>query len=362
MNRNLLILAGVVIVLLTSVFWLSCSGGGGSSGSGSSGGGASTGNVALYVTDDMSEDFEQVTVTVNSVSLEHTGSVETCDVLTTPVTLDLTDLSSMIQLLDVTACEAVNYNRIRIEFSEQVIVTEKISDTTATCKFTSYKDQGGSPNVLQCDAGICSININGAVNVFAGQNNKVALDFDLKEFEVEDFDTPTDCSVTMKVSPLHGDDFDDKHDEYEEGISGNVSNLDTETDSFTLTAESGTFTVSYSNVVTAGIDNILALAVTGNLKVTVKASTINLDTSPVEASAIYVKVEGTVSDLYAVKFTLIYPTDNTLPIDYSNAEEVEGVLTDGASAEVQINGYDGVNYLAREVEVGEPEEQISINQ
>jgi hypothetical protein len=45
-----------------------------------------------------------------------------------------------------------------------------------------------------------------------------------------------------------------------------------------------------------------------------------------------------------------------VPVDYSNAEEVEGVLTDGVSAEVQINGYDGVNYLAREVEVEEPED------
>jgi hypothetical protein len=109
-------------------------------------------------------------------------------------------------------------------------------------------------------------------------------------------------------------------------------------------------------VVTEGIDDILTLAVAGNLKVTVRASTINLDTNAVEASAIYVKVEGTVSSLDAGKFTLTYPTNNTLPVDYSNAEEVEGVLTDGASAEVQINGYDGANYLAREVEVEEPED------
>jgi hypothetical protein len=350
MKRNLLISAGVVIVLMTSSFLVSCGGGGGSSG-----GGASTGNVALYATDDMSEDYEQVTVSVNSVNLEHTGSGKTCNILTAPVTLDLTDLSSMIQLLDVTACPAVNYNRIHIEFNEQLIVTEKISDTTATCKFTSYKENGASPNVLQCNAGICSIDINGAINVFADHNNKVALDFDLKEFEVEDFNSP-DCSVTMKVSPLHGNNFNDKHHGYEEGISGNVSNLDSKADSFTLTAKSGTFTISYTNVVIEGIDDILTLAVAGNLKVTVKASTINLDTNAVEASAIYVKVEGTVSSLDAGKFTLTYPTNNTLPVDYSNAEEVEGVLTDGASAEVQINGYDGANYLAREVEVEEPED------
>jgi len=291
---------------------------------------------------------------VNSVSLKHTGSGETCNILITPVTLDLTDLSSTIQLIDITACPAVNYNRMHIEFSEQLIVTEKISDITATCKFTSYKENGASPNVLQCNASICSIDINGAINVFAEQNNEVALDFDLKEFEVEEFNS-TDCSVTMKVSPLHGDNFNDKHNGYEEGISGNVSSLDAEKNRFTLTAKSGTFTVSYTNVVTDGIDDILALAVAGNLKVIVKSSTINLDTNTVEASAIYIKVEGIVSGLDAEKFTLTYPTDNTFSVDYSNAEEVEGVLKDGARAEVQINGYNGVNYLAREVEVKEIE-------
>jgi hypothetical protein len=355
MKKKVLYLLGVSILAAASVIWISCGGGGG--GSGSSSGGSSTGSVALYATDDMSEDYKQVTVTVNKVSLEQTGTGDTCDLLTTPVTLDITDLSSMIQLLDVATCPTVNYNRVHIEFSEQVVVTDT-SDITTTCNFTSYKDKGNNPNVLICDAGSCSIDMNGAVNVFADQNNELALDFDLKKFEVEDFNSP-DCSVTMKVSPINSDDMDGKHDDgYEEGISGNVSNVDTGVKSFTLSTESGDFTVSYVNVITDGINNILTLAETEGLEVKVRTSGIDLDTGIIEASAIEIEVEGTVSALDTLlhTFTLTYNTDKTLTVNYSSAEEVEGVLINGASAEVKLNAWDGVNYLAREVEVEEDDD------
>jgi len=37
--------------------------------------------------------------------------------------------------------------------------------------------------------------------------HKVALDFMLKDFDVDNFGTPS-CSVTMKVSPIHGKEFE----------------------------------------------------------------------------------------------------------------------------------------------------------
>jgi hypothetical protein len=346
MKNKVFYFIGVLVLVAASVIWISC--GGGSGGSGSS----STGSVALYATDDMSVDYKQVTATVNKVSLVQTGTGDTCDLLTTPVTLDITDLSSMVQLLDVAACPAVDYNRIHIEFSEQSLLTDT-GDVTATCNFTSYKDKGNNPNVLQCDAGNCSLDINGAVNVFANQRSKLALDFNLKKFDVQGFNTPG-CSVTMKVSPLNSAGIKGKHyDGYEEGISGNVSNLDISAKSFTLSAKSGDFTVFYSSVITAGIDNVLILAETDGLKAIVRTSAINLDTGVIDASAIDVKVDGTVSILDTLNqtFTLSHNTD-TIPVDYSGAEEVKGVLINGASAELKLNGYDGFNYLAREVKVG----------
>lgn len=349
MKKNILISLGVLFIAAASLIWISC--GGGSGGSGSSGVNSS-GSVALYATDDMSLDYKQVTVTLNAVSLEHKGTGDTCALLTTPVTLDITDLSSMIQLLDVTSCPAVSYNRVHFEFDEQVVVTD-INDITTTCNFTSYKDKGNNPNVLICDAGNCAIDMNGAVNVIGNQNSQMALDFDLKRFEVTDFALPG-CSVTMKVSPLNSDDIEGKHDGgYEEGVSGYVFDLDAGAKSFTLGAESGDFTVSYVNVISTGIDDILALAETDGLEVKVRASVIDLDTGSIDASDIDVVVEGTVSvhDNLLHTFTLTYDTDKTLTVNYSGAGEVEGEIADSSNVEVKLNGYDGVNYLAKEVEV-----------
>jgi len=349
MKKTTLIYLGVLFVAAASIIWISC--GGGSGGSGSSGVN-STGTVALYATDDMSLDYKQVTVTLNAVSLEHKGTGDTCALLTTPVTLDITDLSSMIQLLDVTTCPAVNYNRVHFEFDEQVVVTDK-NDITKTCNFTSYKDKGDNPNVLICDSGNCAINMNGAVNVLGNQNSQMALDFDLKRFEVTDFALPG-CSVTMKVSPLNSDDIEGKHDGgYEEGVSGYVSDVNMGSQSFTLSTLSGDFTVSYVNVTSAGFNDILALAESEILEVTVKSSNIDLDGGTIDASAINVEVEGTVSALNTLlhTFTLTYNTDKTLTVNYSAAEEVEGEIADSANVEVKLNGYDGANYLAKEVEV-----------
>ncbi len=345
MKKLILLLLSVSIVTLTAVLLISCGGG-----SGSSGGGASAGSVALFATDSP-EDYKQVTVTINSVQLVNTGTGATCDVLTKPVTLDITDLASVLQLLNVVSCPSENFNRIYIEFNKQVVLTDA-NNITTTCNFESYKDEHNHPNVLQCpNDNSCFIDINGAVNVFASQNNKLALDFDLKEFEVEHFNSPS-CSVTMKVSPLNASDIDKMHDDHEEGISGYISNLDTDADSFTLTTESGTFTVSYTAVTTQGIDDLLKLAVSDQLQVEVIASGINLDAHTIEASAIYVELEGTISklDTLAETFTLTYQTDKTITVDYKNAEE-EGTLADGANVEVKLNGYDGTNYLANEVEV-----------
>ena len=348
MRKTIILLLSVPFVMLAPIFLIYCGGG-------SSSGGASTGSVVLYITDSPEDDYNRVEFTINSVQLLHTGTSTTCDVLTPPEPIDdidITDLSSILQLLDISNCTSRSYNRIHVEFGKQVVLTD-MSDTTDTCDFTSYKDINNNPNVLQCNGNSCFIDINGAVNVFSKQNNKLALEFNLKEFEVVDFGLPS-CSVTIKVSPLNASGIDNKHnDGYEEGISGYISNLDTSTKSFTMTTNSGTFTVSYTNVTTQqSIDDLLNLANTDQLKVVVEASSINLDTHNVEASSIYVMLEGTVSLLNTgtKTFTLTYQTSKTITVDYKNAE-VEGILVDNANVEVKLNGYDGSNYLSNEVEI-----------
>ncbi len=351
MKKMLLLLLIISLVLLIPIILISCGGGSSSSGS-SSNGNTSSGSVALYVTDSPDEDYKQVELTINRVQLVHTGSQSTCDILTTPITpipIDFTDIASVLKLLDVTSCPAQSYNRIHIELDRQgnLIDLNNISDT---CILTSYKDKNNNPNVLTCIGDVCSIDINGAVNVLANKGRGLALDFDLKDFEVANFNSVSDCTVTMKVSPLNASDVD----AYDEEISGTISDLNTDADIFTLTASSGSYTVSYADVTNQGIDHLLALAQTDNLEVEVKSASIDLSAFTIDASAIDIEIEGTISNLddtVTHTFTLTYQTSKTITADYTGAEEVEGVLVNDAHAEVELNGYDGVNYLAHEIEV-----------
>jgi hypothetical protein len=194
------------------------------------------------------------------------------------------------------------------------------------------------------------------VNVFASQKNELALDFELKDFEVVGFNSPSlKCLVTIKVSPLNGSEIDAKHDNgYEEGISGNISisDLNTSQTQFILTAEGGNFPIDYAKVTTQGMNDLLNLAAAEQLEVTVEATSINLDGEIINASAIYVEVEGTVPifDLNAKTFTLTSYTSKTITVDYKNAD-IEGVLVDNANVEVKLNGYDGLNYISKEIAI-----------
>jgi len=351
--RKLLLLC--ILVFIASILFLACGGGGGGGSSSSGGGGTSaSGKVALYATDDMSN-YHQVISTINKVQIVNTGTGATCDVLTSPVTLDLTNLSSVLQLLNIASCPSGPYNRIHVEFSKSVTVTDN-ADKTAPCSFASYKNEHNQPNTLQCSGNICSLDINGAVNVLANQNNKLALDFRLKDFEVNNLTGPNNCTVTMKVSPLTASEMDDKtkNEGYKEAISGGISNLDTTAKTFVITKHDKTFTVDYSGITTQqNIDQLLQFAQDKNLKVQVKVSSMDLDTGTIKASAVYVKIEGAIKqgtlNTTNKTFTLTFAS-NEITVDYSSAE-VEGALADNVKVEVKLMGVQGTKFLASNVEV-----------
>ncbi len=316
-------------------------------------GSAQSAQVGLYITDVMG-DYKQVVATVTKVQVLHTGSGAVCDLLTTPETLDIAELSRMLQLVTVSTCTAVPYNRIHLEFEKSVLLMNN-ADITSPCSFTSYKDQGTAPNVLQCNGSTCSLDINGAVNVLVNQPNKLALDFELKNFEVANFGDPAACSVTMKVSPLHAVDMGARG--HPEGITGLISGLSTTDQTFTLTRGNTVFSVLYSGITSSqqpGIDSLLQLAQTDSLRVKVVSSSIDFSAQTIAATAVYVKVEGTVSNLDAAArtFTLTYKAGKTIMVDYS-AADVDGILADGAWVALKLYGFDGGKYLASKIEVWE---------
>ncbi len=355
MNRKkvlLSVIAAALILGLSAFLLYSCGGGGG---------GTSSAPVGLYLTDDISL-FTQVTATIDKVQVLNTGSGATCDLLTTPTVVDIAELANVMQLVNVAQCPAVPYNRIHIEFEKSVELTSGPTatppDTTSLCSFVSYKDDGGGVNTLSCSGATCTLDINGAVNVLVNKQNKLALDFNLKDFDVVSFGTPSTCSVTMKVSPLHAEEMEALG--HPEGITGLISGLSTTDRTFTLTRGNSTFGVLYSGITTTqqpGLDSLLQLAETDGLRVKVMSSNIDFSANTITASAIYVKIEGTVSNLNATTFTLTYKGGKTITVDYSKAD-VDGVLADGVGVEVKLYGFDGVNFLASKVDVGDAEMSI----
>ncbi len=281
MKKNIPFLI-VAIISIVSVLLISC----GSGNNGGSKGGETTGSIALYVTDDLTLEYDQVIGEIIDIQLFHTGSEAECDLLTSPVTLDITDLSSMIQLLNVSECVTGNYNRIRLEFSKNVTLTD-MNNTSAACTFSSYKDTNDIPNRLHCSGDSCFIDINGGINVLSNQLNELALDFDLKKFEVTNFNDPS-CAATMKVNPLNKSGIKKKHNKgYDERIAGYIAEIDKSNREIILTTESGTFNVDYANVININIESLLDFAYAEEVEVIIEASTINLTTHEINALNIH---------------------------------------------------------------------------
>lgn len=316
------------------------------------GGGGTTGNISLYATDDISK-YKQAAANLNSVSLVQSGTGAECFLLNSPEALNIADLSNKILFLDVASCPAGQYNRIHVVIGNTATLTDE-NGATSTCTFTSYKDNSNHPDVLNC-SGItnsCTLDVNGAVNVFAGKNGKEALDFNLKDFEVANFPGPN-CTITMKISPLNASDMGTKKENgYLEAITGDISNLNTNAKTFVITRGSAAFTVNYSTVNQAELDQLLLFAVNYHLKVRLVAASIDLN-SILIPSEIAVKAEGFVFDLNTAQetFTLMM-TQVNIGVDYNSAV-VEGTLANGVSAEANLTGINGGNYIASKVEAGQ---------
>lgn len=327
----------------------SCGGGGG--------GGTGTGKTALFITDDPADSFDAVKLKVTQVQVENTGTGDSCVLFNatnapSPLPVNLADLNNVLLLLSKTNCKPESFNRLRIDFNQDVIVGK--GDTSSICQLTSFKQEGSSnvPNVVHCDnMGNCFVEINGAVNVLTNQFNKIALDFVLKDSDVENFPN-SNCTVTFKTSPINA-----SEKEVPEAILGEISGLNVNTLTFTLTEGDETFSVDYSSVTQTGIDNLLGFAQSNNnldnLEVEVKCSTLDLTTNQCTASEIFVELEGTVQKLQDNNtFDLKVDATHTITVNISTAKII-GTISNGVDAEVTLNGFDSTNsaFIAAEVVV-----------
>jgi hypothetical protein len=322
-------------------------------------------NVLLYVTDNI-EDYLQVIATFNKIRLVSTSAGVICDVLSPPITLDIANLANIMQLSALSTCPAAKYNRIDLEFAQSVQLMDS-AENTSSCLFVSYLNDADNPNALQCDptTNTCTLTIPGAVrsgafDLLSTQVNKLALDFDLKKFTVQGFGDPVNCSMAMKVVPLHDADIIQKGNP--EVIAGSISKLDTVAQTFTLTRGNVKNTVSYATIVNAdhpGIDALLQTAQANGIRVTVSSADLGgLKTKTVIASDISLKLEGTISNVtkkaQVYTFALTYDSAKTMTIlSAPPTGKKHGKLADGAWVQVQLYGYDSAQsvYLSSLVSV-----------
>jgi len=331
-------------------------------------GGSSTGSgtVALYATDAPLDGASRVEVGIKEIRLENTGTGDSCVVFApqSPYRVDLTDLQGTMQLLDVSSCPAVPYNRLVVTMEQSPVDVIK-DGNSYVCSLTDYNHEADAtlPNRTVCDqnAGECYIYVSGAVNILANQTTDVALDFSVKDSEIEIDSTtnPPTCTVAFKVYPLHAKEVDDhmKKEGKEHEIKGVIvdGSLDTSANTFQLRHGDMTFDVSYDDSIAQGVDQILQLADDHDLRVEVECSSFDLSTATCTAEEIEVKVEGTALNVDSTAKTLDIDLNGDgnpeiSPITLSSGGEWEGDIQDGSEVEAEITGHDGSSYIADEVE------------
>ncbi len=198
---------------LIGIFFLvsSCGGGGGSDGGAGAGPdpgpvpgpGTAPSRAALFITDNLSDAFRQVLVTIYQVAfVEIGGGAQTAFSDEQGVTYDLRRLSGVLSPLSGGAVPAGRYSAVRITVAEGLILVDPAGQ--------SFQPNFAQNDTTTCNAGRCVITISGEFNVAA--ENPVILDFDLTQFT---FNQAADTVSAVVVIDPDGSDHADYAEEEE---------------------------------------------------------------------------------------------------------------------------------------------------
>jgi hypothetical protein len=200
----------------------------------------------LYITDDVTVDFQSVIVTIYKVAFVKTsdGSSLTAFESAPGYTYDLSSLNGILAKLSDTPIPVGSYNRIFITIGEKLVLVNS-SGVEISPNPTFAENHWTS-----CSEGKCTIEIMGATNVVNKQN--VILDFDLKQFNY-DLDTNT---VTAKVvldadGSHHKDYVEMKDDDFE--LKGIIKTINS--DSIEITLIRAKHFATDSSVITILVDS-----------------------------------------------------------------------------------------------------------
>ncbi len=330
----------IIVLFISIMFFYSCEGNRMS---------PETGTVGLYFTDDMSQ-FRQVITSIEKIEIINTDTGARCDLLDVSTTIDIAKSSDVLLLANETQCPSGLYNQIHIEFNKSVQLMSAPTPTTSGivsfCSLASYKDEANESHPLQCSGPVCTLDIGALFTIIATENNKLALDFNLKNFDVVNFGDLSTCAVTMSVLARTTEEVIALG--RPEAIIGLISDLTFTNHTFSFIRQNASITIDYSEITTdqqPHLDTVLQIAQNDGLTLNILSSDV-MSSGTVTAANILVNIQGTASNLNILSNTFTLAFQGTqITVDYSNTD-ANGTLVNGAWVDVRIYGYDGTNYLA----------------
>jgi hypothetical protein len=239
----------VCLLLCMALALYSCgSGGGGGSSSGRDSG--ATTNASLFITDNLTADYQQVIVTVYKVELvkSSSGASLTAFEDALGITYDLRELSGVLETLSLSSIPPGRYNRVNVTVGEELMLVDNNG-----MQINPNPVFDGSGNKTTCSAGKCVIEVTGAVNIISKQN--VVLDFDLKQFKINTAVTPN--TVTAKIVLDANGAYNRYHLLKQDGfkLKGIIDSLDFIHNRFDVVVIKAKNFVPPSNIVTVNVDS-----------------------------------------------------------------------------------------------------------
>jgi hypothetical protein len=314
---------------------------------GGSGGGSSAtsaGGVALFATDNLTQDYSEVWVTIYAVTTDDAGQqAVTLFNNTAGQVQNLRALAGVGALLDTQNLSAGSYDSLTVTLGNQInlvdangVVTQALFDASAAA-----------------DAQV-TLDINASITITAGQNVSVALDFDLAQFT---YDAATNqvTPVVVYKDPTQASSLVRTYAEKEGSV---VSVADAS--HFVMRPESGGKDINvtlhpsaavFSEATMAAAD-ASTLAVGGQVEA---YGNFNADTQTLEAVRLKIKdndssndlqeINGTITTLNGAVMTVdvtdadFMPVSNSLELDASSATFTKGDITMlDTGMEVEVRG------------------------
>ena len=370
------------LVLGSIIFTLnSCGGGGG--GSGVSAGGdipatpSNYGKVAVFITDDISNQFDEAWVRIYRITItDAKGTVHELFSDPNGKVVNLFELSDVVELLNIATLPPGTYSNIQVELDRSVVLINK------------------SGNPINANLSSSTLQVNGSLNLQAGAATSIGIDFDLKQFSYD----PTTNSV-QPVAIFKPENEIEKAKEHKAKDEGKVVSV----------IDATTVEVRLENGSTVRVNLAQGAAIYSKGKVFADANalspgtevyisgTFNPDDNTITATSMYadarpddtpadnntpgnsppsgggntpaqnkvVEVEGRIVSINGNRIVVdvseaegFVPGTETITIDISNAKFVKGAsdnLQVGAKIEIYGSlGQNGVVAVAVEVEGGKP--------